>query len=205
MRIYTNRDYYKNCVECGNRFLLKYKYRFKNIQRCSITCAVKGRKGRLKSEEHKLKIKLSNIGKPHPKWHDDKIRVAKHIANRKGKYMFLKFSEDERKEIYRKIRLANIGRLGKRGSQSHFWKGGISKENHILRNRGIYKNWRRKVFERDNYTCQMCYTTNVQLHAHHVKSFSNFPELRYDISNGMTLCAKCHRLTDSYARKIKIN
>lgn len=87
----------------------------------------------------------------------------------------------------------------KKGEKSHLWKGGKTKENKIARNRAIYAEWRKKVFMRDNYTCQKCGENSgnghrVYLHAHHLKSFSEYPKLRYKISNGLTLCNHCHLL-----------
>lgn len=56
-----------------------------------------------------------------------------------------------------------------------------------------YKLWRRAVFERDDFTCQTCGKRGVKLNAHHKKSYAWYPELRYDISNGITLCETCHK------------
>lgn len=52
--------------------------------------------------------------------------------------------------------------------------------------------WRLAVFKRDGYKCQCC-RNHGKIHAHHLKSFTRFPELRYDIGNGVTLCEICHR------------
>lgn len=52
--------------------------------------------------------------------------------------------------------------------------------------------WRKAVLARDAYTCQDCGISDVLLTAHHIKAFILYPELRYDISNGLTLCYPCH-------------
>lgn len=55
-----------------------------------------------------------------------------------------------------------------------------------------YKQWRTAVFERDNYTCQTCGARGVKVNAHHKKPYAYFPELRYELENGITLCVPCH-------------
>lgn len=60
-----------------------------------------------------------------------------------------------------------------------------------------YKVWRTSVYERDNYTCQMCNARGCRLNAHHIKSYARFPSLRYDVSNGVTLCESCHKFVHS--------
>lgn len=57
-------------------------------------------------------------------------------------------------------------------------------------------------FERDSYTCQKCQARSgngrtFYLQAHHIKSFAQFPDLRYQIDNGITLCKKCHQEIES--------
>ena len=80
------------------------------------------------------------------------------------------------------------------GGEKHWnWKGGISEKNHLLRNTPKYKEWHDAVFRRDNWTCQKCGYKGKIINAHHIKSWSDFPELRYDVNNGITLCDKCHK------------
>ena len=57
-----------------------------------------------------------------------------------------------------------------------------------------YKHWRKSVFERDQYTCRRCKAKGIRLNAHHIKSWKLYPELRFDTSNGITLCERCHKL-----------
>ena len=66
-----------------------------------------------------------------------------------------------------------------------------------------YRLWREAVFKRDDYTCQNCGKRGGKLNADHIKLFALFPELRFKVSNGRTLCnAPCHRLTDTYGGRV---
>lgn len=87
-----------------------------------------------------------------------------------------------------------------KGSKSHFWKGGKTRESVILRNSVEFSIWRNAVYERDDYTCQQCKQRGGKLNAHHIKSWSQYPELRFEVSNGLTLCVPCHKKTDTYLR-----
>ncbi len=73
------------------------------------------------------------------------------------------------------------------------WKKYIKSEKQRLRLSKKFMVWRKLVFERDNYVCQECKIKGKRLHPHHIKSFANFSELRFDVNNGQTLCEDCHK------------
>lgn len=83
------------------------------------------------------------------------------------------------------------------------WQGGLTELNKRIRGYYAYGVWRNKVFVRDNYTCQECSKRGVFLHAHHIKEFSNYPELRFSVDNGITLCVSCHAKTENYGERAK--
>jgi hypothetical protein len=69
----------------------------------------------------------------------------------------------------------------------------FKRNNKAQRHSPMYITWRNTVFERDNYTCQDCGQRGGELNAHHLQGFKKFPKLRYELSNGITLCKKCHK------------
>lgn len=77
------------------------------------------------------------------------------------------------------------------------WRGGIKKENDRRKSFEGQK-WRKLIFERDDYTCQICGIKSGYLQADHIKPWGQYPELRYELSNGRTLCINCHKKTDTY-------
>lgn len=54
------------------------------------------------------------------------------------------------------------------------------------------KSWILKVFKRDDYRCTVC-KEHGKIQAHHLKSFTRFPEFRFDLNNGATMCEECHK------------
>jgi len=122
-------------------------------------------------------------------------------------------SEEQR----RKLREANKGKKhsvetrikmskSHRGSKCHLWRGGITKTNRAIRNGLEYRLWREVVFKRDNYKCIWCGDDKGgNLNADHIKSFAYYPELRFAIDNGRTLCEPCHKTTDTYGVKNRWN
>ena len=75
---------------------------------------------------------------------------------------------------------------------------GKSSEYQLIRESLDYRLWRESVFKRDNYTCQECGERGGKLNADHIKSFAEYPESRFEVSNGRTLCEECHKKTDTF-------
>ena len=131
------------------------------------------------SQEIKNKISLAKKGKCLSEKH------KKNISKNSGKYW------------------KNKKRLDMTGELNAQWKGGIGRTKQSTSANPEYKKWRRKIFQRDNWTCQTCGIKGVEIQAHHIKSWAKYPELRYEIENGVTLCIECHKLTDNYKGKNK--
>lgn len=83
------------------------------------------------------------------------------------------------------------------GVNSHFYKPELSDEDRIGNRYTLFGGkiyvWRKEVYERDSYTCQLCQSSNNKLNAHHLNSWNWAVEERFDVDNGITLCVDCHR------------
>lgn len=197
----------KKCLVCDKKYTKAYtcsKREWKVRKFCSQKCVYVGRKHwkgiysniscfecrkrfRQARESNKFcslkcsrKNTLFKCG--HIPWHTGTV----------GAKFSRKWTEEEKEKIAERFR----------GPKSHFWKGGVSKENYRLRRIAKYRNWRKKVFERDNFTCQKCKKRGGKLQADHIKQFAFHPELRFELSNGRTLCVSCHKQTDTYAKNL---
>lgn len=90
------------------------------------------------------------------------------------------------------------------GENHHNWQGGIAEQRSLDWVSREYKKWRKQVFERDNYTCQLCGdNTGGNLNAHHIKSYKDYPKLRRELTNGITLCERCH--IEVHRKNIKLD
>lgn len=153
-----------------------------------------GNKGKEKSLEHRKKLSNANKGKV-SNWKGHKhSEESKALIREKRKHQTFSFETRKKMSSSRK------------GSNSPFWKGGVSKINKDERNFLMasfeYRFWRKSIFERDNYTCVWCGDNRgSNLEADHVKSWKDYPELRFAIDNGRTLCKECHKKTSNYGRR----
>ena len=192
-------------------------YKFSDEARRKISLSNKGKHFFKHTKEAKRKIGLASKGNQHAKgnisW--NKVpRITKHCLmcgqsfgvtgyrNNKAKYcsMFCLGKSKLGRSPWNKGKkyLAITG-------EKHFaWKGGITSKNHKIRTSLEYKLWRKSVFERDNYACIWCGNNKSgNLNADHIKPFAYYPELRFAIDNGRTLCVLCHKTTESYLRNKK--
>jgi 5-methylcytosine-specific restriction endonuclease McrA len=62
--------------------------------------------------------------------------------------------------------------------------------------------WREAVLNRDGNACVSCGSTE-QLEADHIKPVYLYPDLRFNVDNGRTLCHGCHLATETYGSKVK--
>lgn len=101
------------------------------------------------------------------------------------------------------------GSLAKRGSgnpnygkfreKNPNWRGGSAIQD--LRKTQEYVQWRLAIFDRDGFACQGCREIGGRLEAHHIQKWADYPELRFELSNGITLCRDCHKKTENYGTK----
>jgi hypothetical protein len=155
------------CLRCGSEMTCK-KDVINTKKFCSTRCHFSYRKeqGLYKKENN------SFWGKKHTKESLKKMSdfMKGKAAWNKGKYG-TKLSPEHIAKI--KESLSN--------EKCYTWKGGCDSW------------WQKRIKERDNYTCVDCgLKERGIINAHHIKSRSKFPELRYNLDNGVSLCPNCH-------------
>ena len=209
----------KYCKKCNKKLCNK------NI---TFLCGRCSKIGRKISEEHKQKISKSHIGKKLSDKHKNAIsegnlgkkRTKQQKLNISNSLKGKKFSEEHK----HKLHLSHRGkkRIWNSGKNHYNWKGGITKVVVSIRQSLQYKEWIRRIYKRDDYTCQHCGNKSckgnpVFLEVHHIKAFSKIlkeynitseensflcNEL-WNISNGILLCINCYKLTNNYGRPKK--
>ena len=157
--------------------------------------------GKTHTPEQRRKISLAHLGKKRPprskEW-CERISQAKKGTNVGANNPFFgKRHSDKTKEMLSQIQKANP-KFSRRAAEHWNWQGGITDTHSKLRNsfRQALAEWRGAVYDRDHYTCQQCGVRGSRKHplnAHHIKPFIKYPELRFAVDNGITLCEPCHR------------
>ena len=181
------------------------------------------RKKRILTEEHKKKISESQKGlkKKFSEQAIENIRIA--AAKRRG----IKKGRPSQETIEKiRLATIGKSKTLVKENPTTFKKGHIPlcpfKKGHIPWNKGMpwdgkYKEilivsarkrrnrsrhgidareWSFKVRERDGNVCTRCSSTQ-QLHAHHIIPWKESVELRFELSNGITLCNSCHLIEEN--------
>lgn len=176
----------------------------------------KGHKGIKPSKETLKKLSEIRMGKKHSNETRKKMSEShRNVSEKTRKKMSesrkgIKLSEETKQKISEAFKgkplsekhRKNISEAQKR--ERHYnWKGGITSTNATIRRSLEYRFWRNAIFRRDDWTCVWCSARcgngkEVVLNADHIKPFALFPELRFAIDNGRTLCVPCHRKTGTY-------
>jgi hypothetical protein len=154
----------------------------------------KGMFGKHHSPETRMLMKAKHkgqipvwAGKPMPEAQKIKIKKAlkekysKQSIHFKGKEITDPKQLEHRRQLW----------LGKKNPN---WQGGKERLRYERYENSVYKRWRRAVYKRDEFSCQKCHSegNGTNLRAHHIQSYKLFPALRFEITNGITLCDKCH-------------
>jgi hypothetical protein len=177
------------------------KYKKSKEHNANLSKALKGRKF---TEEHIKKLSLAKIGIKH----GHKTNNGKEAWNRGKPHteeVKAKLKVSRAKQIMKPMSVEARRKLSddRKGDKWYTWRGGITPINRSIRMSLEYKLWREAVFKRDEWTCVWCYKKGSELNADHIKPFAYYPELRFAIDNGRTLCVDCHKTTDTYGGKCK--
>jgi hypothetical protein len=82
-----------------------------------------------------------------------------------------------------------------KGENHPSWNPNLTDEHRVdRRNIPGYTDLMKKCYKRDGYTCQCCGKRGkgLKLNAHHIRDYATYPELRFELSNLITLCTTCH-------------
>lgn len=163
-----------------------------------------GKLGEKFTDERRAKISKANMGRTSPL---KGKKLSQETKDKIGKaFRGKKLSEAHKEKLRNHVKTLehrkNLSEAAK-GSKSTLWRGGLTSKNMLIRESWEYRQWRTDVYKRDNYTCVLCGDSGGRLNADHIKSFAYYPELRFDINNGRTLCVECHYKTDNFGHKAK--
>lgn len=192
-----------NCKQCGEEFKIKL-CRKDTAKFCSQTCSSFSRNEKIKKFclfcKKEFKTVLSQVKRGKGKFcslkcfyisRNRRIKKLCLICKKEFAVRLYRIKDGEGKYCSRKCqgkwRSINI-----RGENHWSWKGGTyGTERHAIMRQIEYINWAKNIKERDNYTCQICGITKAFFHSNHIKKFADYPELRFNLINGITICRDC--------------
>ena len=120
----------------------------------------------------------------------EKFVAAKTIISGKSKSCGCLCAEEARARMTKYA----AGYKHAKGPDHPFWNPALTDEDRRRQRwSSAVTDWGRAIYARDHYHCQACMQRSNKLCAHHLVPWSTSKELRFDLSNGITLCVKCHR------------
>jgi hypothetical protein len=181
-------------------------------------------------EEYRKKMLLSFKNSPN-RYHFKKGYTPWH-KGLKGVIVREKMSKECKEKLSKSLKGRSVWNKDKKCPQlsgkNHWnWQGGVTSLYYLIRHLPENKEWTKKVFQKDNYTCQECSLRGVRLNAHHkdkpfnqllkefLQQYSQFSPIEdketllrlaityepfWNIDNGKTLCEKCHNKTKGGTR-----
>ena len=67
-----------------------------------------------------------------------------------------------------------------------------------------FNDWQKAILKRDRSTCRICGKTNKErrIDCHHIKPKIAFPNLEFEVENGIALCIKHHQIYENQPNKL---
>lgn len=169
------------CLECGKDVEV-IPARVKTAKFCSLAC-----RGKWRSKNF--------VGEKNPNFRGGYNKPCAHC----GTEFWVIPATQHRKFCSKPC--ADIGGFRYSGADHPNYREGARRRNRG----GAHASWVDAVMRRDKETCQHCGATGVEMHAHHLLSFRDHPELREVVSNGVTLCYSCHWKVHSAQNEKAVN
>ena len=124
------------------------------------------------------------------------MKICKICSQEKNLEEFVKQKNSYRstcKECKNKKRRTGIPNVGRFKNSQTPWNK--AKNGYETKSSSKVRTWSNLVKERDGYRCTECHTVPdnpVNLHSHHIIPWKLDKSKRFDVNNGITLCASCH-------------
>ena len=162
------------------------------MSEASRVALLKANIGRHMTEANKKALIAAHLGWHHTEASNEANRLA-HLGKKASPETRAKMSAAHMGNGVHMTPEGHAALSARRGPLCPAWKGGITPKNVVLHNSHEYAHWRRSVYQRDDFTCQVCGKRGGTLEAHHINNFAEHEDKRFDVDNGVTLCDPCHK------------